>query len=381
MNFTKMFGKATFALATSAVMALSMPNAANAQLTVPVKGSDLSLKFGGRINMDLGTYIGTPGDVANRNGASITDCRLGVIADYDSAWQAKLEISFANKAVSFRDVYVARKLPGSSEIKIGNAFMPIGLKPGGLAYKFIETATPDNAFCPNRKMGVAYTNSSDKGRFAVGFYSDGNIDAKGTNKGYNFMVHGLIRPVDNAGTIFHAGATAIVTHPSTSKSFSAIVPTTINSNVIASTPAMDVYNYSTFEVQALYICRRFYAEAHYLHTWANLPNEAVVNGVLVEQDNYDAGGFYAQASWRITGDDQNYNRKTCLAANPSGKALEVLARFASTDLSDFGSVNDLTVGLNYFFNKNMNIHVNYIRSMVKDGDDYNVLQGRLQFYF
>ncbi len=377
----------TKALRSLMVLGVALCGAvANAQLTVPVAGSSLSLKFGGRINMDLGTYLGADDDKANRNGFSINDSRLGITADFDTVWQAKMEIAYANKAIAFRDVYVRRAFKNGNELKIGNIFMPFGLKPGGLAYKFIETACPDQTFTPLRKLGLLYSRTTPKFNWAAGIYSDGSVDSKSTNSGYLLMAHALVRPIDAGGTILHIGTSAQWIHPSTTFSYSVIVPETFQAAKVASTPAFDAYNYGKFEAQVLYICRRFYAEAHYLHSWVNLPNEVTTtdsegNSFTTPQDNYDAHGVYVQTSWRIFGDNQNYNRKTGIAGNPGGKAAEVLLRYAQTDLEAYGLVNDVTIGFNYFFNKYLRAKVNYAHSAVKDGRKYDMLQARLQFSF
>ena len=96
-------------------------------------------------------------------------------------------------------------------------------------------------------------------------------------------------------------------------------------------------------------------------------------------------GFYAQASYMIIGDKQNYNKKTGLAANASPKSLEVLARVSHVNLDGdnvkAGQQTDFTIGCNYFFNKNLNVKVNAIYAAVKDGENYSMVQTRLQFSF
>ena len=365
------------------------PLASFAQLNTKVGDVQFKLKFGGRTNLDFGSYLGADDGRANRNGVCVNDTRLGLTADIDTVWQAKIEVSFGSKAIAFRDVYVKRTFKSTgSDVQLGNFFFPFGMKRAGLAYKFIENSAADAAFTPWRKMGVAYQIYSPKFNWGVGLFSDGDIDkGKKTNQGYSVNAYGLLRPVDNAGTIFHVGASAIITHPSGSVSFSAVEPQTFSSSTLVKTPAMEAYNYGRLEAQALVIVRRFYAEARFLKAWVNTPNSVTAVGadgeeVEVAQDNYDgAYGFYAQASWRIFGENQNYNRKTGLAGNPNAKAMEVLARFSRTDLDQYGAANDLTLGVNYFFNKYLRAKVNYVHSHIRGGIDHDILEGRFQFSF
>ena len=64
-----------------------------------------------------------------------------------------------------------------------------------------------------------------------------------------------------------------------------------------------------------------------------------------------------------------------------GYALEVLARFDRTDLDQFGAANNLTLGVNYFFNKYLRVRVNYVHAAIKDGADIDALCSRVQFSF
>lgn len=369
--------------------AIVMPSHSSAQINGKIDNVDFKLKFNGRLNIDMGTFLGADDDKANRNGITVQDCRLGVIADIDTVWQAKLEISFSNKAVSFRDVYIKRIFKSTgSELQLGNVFMPFGYKRAGLGYKFVETSTSDGAFTPLRKMGLLYQSYSDKFNWGAGFFSDGNIDnAKTTNQGYSLHAYALVRPILTKENVLHFTASGIITHPCGNVSYSAPMPLMFMGKTLVATPSMEAYNTGRLEIAALGIVRRFYAEARFLKAWVNTPNEVYStdeegNTVATPQDNYDgAYGFYAQASWRIFGDNQNYNKKTGLGAHPGGKALEVLARFDRTDLDQYGAANTLTLGLNYFANKYIRFRLNYVHASVDDGPNLDALCSRVQFSF
>ncbi len=370
-------------------VAIFSPLLSVAQVNTTVNDVSFKLKFNGRTNLDFGSFLGADDGMPNRNGVAVNDSRLGVIADIDTFWQAKVELSFAAKAINFRDVYVKRTFQKTnSELQVGNFFFPFGYMRSGINYKFIENSSADAAFVNGRKLGVAYLSYSPHFNWGLGIFSDGNIDnGKKANQGYSFNAFALFRPIDNAGNVFHAGVAGILTHPSSEVTFTAIAPQTFCSNTLLKTSAMDVYNYARLEVHALTIVRRFYAEAHFLKAFVNLPNSKVVTNddgesVTFAQDNYNGMyGVYAQAAWRILGPNHSYNRKTGLTGNASAKALEVLARFSRIDLDEYGAVNDITLGVNYFINKYLRAKVNYVHSHVVDGAHMDLLQGRLQFSF
>lgn len=351
---------------------------------------DFKLKFGGRVNIDLGTYLGADDGKANRNGISANDCRLGVTADIDTVWQAKLEVSFSAKAISFKDVYIKRTfLKGSREVQFGNFFFPFGFKRAGLGYKFVDTAPTDATFTPWRKLGIAYQSFTPHFNWGAGVFSAGDVDnGKKTNQGYSFNAYALLRPIDSGANILHFTVSGIFTHPSSSMTFTTPMPLMYMSSTAIKTSALDIYNYGMLEVGALGIVRRFYAEARFIKMWANTPNQ-VANGtsddgqvIWMPQDNFNGSyGVYVQASWRIFGENQNYNRKTGLGGNPNKKAMEVLARFDHTDLDYFGSVNNTTVGVNYFFNKYIRVRLNYVHAHIRGGADLDALCSRVQFSF
>lgn len=372
-------------------MAVVLPSALAGQVKASIGDVDFKFKFGGRTNLDLGTYMGADDGKANRNGVSVNDTRLSLIADIDTVWQVKIEMSFSNRAASFRDVFIKRTFKTTnSEVQIGNILLPFGLLRQGVNYKLIELAPADNAYTPGRKLGAAYTQYLPHFNWSVGLYSDGAIDQGGqTNKGYSFMAHGLVRPIDNGGTIFHIGATGLFTHPSSTVTFNATAPHTFStgpSKTLFSTPAMEVYNYGRLNVNALTIVRRFYAEAHFMKAWVNRPNETSVTSggetQSVAQSNYnDSYGVYVQAAWRFFGPNHSYNRKTGLTGNATNRALEVLARFSQLDLDTYGAVNDVTIGMNYFINRYLRLKVNYVHSHIRGGADLDLIQGRFQFSF
>lgn len=361
-----------------------------AQVSTTVGDVSFKMKFNGRTNLDLGTYLGADDNAPNRNGVVVNDTRLGLIADIDTVWQAKIELSFSSKAVSFRDAWVKRTFPSlGSEIQVGNFFFPFGYMRAGINFKFIERSSADAAFVTGRKMGVAYLSYSPRFNYGFGIFSDGNVDnGRKANQGYSVNAFALFRPIDDAGTIFHAGVAGIITHPSGTVSFNGTAPQNFVSNTLIKTPALEAYNYTRLEVHALSIVRRFYAEARFFKAFVNLPNEVVVTSEesglthVVPQDNFDGMyGISAQAAWRIFGPNHSYNRKTGLTGNASAKAFEVLARFSRIDLDQYGAINDVTLGVNYFFNKYLRAKVNYVHSHIADGAHLDMLQTRLQFSF
>lgn len=388
-------------ITTAAAAALVLTGAV-AQVTVKTEAGDVSVRFVGRTNLEFGTYIGqdtqnehyitkydTNGDQYtdttytkyNTNGLIFNDTRFGFQVSFAEKWAAKCELQFAKTAVKFRDLWVSYKLSDNATVKVGNYFQPFGAKVlGSLNYKFIENARADNAITPDRKIGITYSYISDLLHLTGGLASNGDVDSPGTNKGIIGAAKAIVRPILDDHTVLHIGAAALFTNQhGATISYSAAMPETFSSSAhtLISEKA-DAANAWRYEAEAIFITGPFYIEGHYLGSTANVRNTS---------NNFNATGLYAQAGFLVIGDQQKYNKKTGLAAMASPGDLEVLARvnylkleYPDNDNSE-QSETDITIGLNYIINKNLNIRGNYIYAKVKDGDDFNCVQARLQFSF
>ncbi len=373
----------------------AMASQAQAQVTVvPENDKGFSLSLIGRTNIDAGTYFedhdmkNADGEVETRtfNGVMVNDTRLGVKGKFTDNWEYKIEICFANKAISFRDVYVKYNINKSNHFQIGNFFMPFGMKQLGLAYKFEEDATVDYAFCPSRKIGAAYLFNNDRFNLVGGIFSDGNVDNSNkfadknnnVDAGLNLAAKGIVRPVvnDESNVILHFGVGALYTNSKNPGSFSGITPNTFAPKTVIS-QKFDAPSYSRMEAEMIFIAKKFMLETHFQQAGADERGKS---------DRTTVNGILAQASYLLIGEKQNYNKATGLCQNASKGNLEFLVRYDHLDFDkDVNGVqNDFTVGLNYFVNKHFNVKLNYVNvSVDKKGikENFNSIQTRLQFSF
>ena len=372
------------AIILSAV-ALAVSASSFGQIKVKTEAGDMNVRFMGRTNFDAGTYIASSDtNLSEHNGVAMNDTRLGVLANFDEKWSAKIEICYASKAISFRDLWIGYKLNDNSTLTAGNHFQPYGAKPLGLSYKFVEDASADLAFCPARKIGVSYAYTSDPFNFTAGLFSDGNVDnGKNIDKGLSLAAKAIYRPIIDETTVLHIGVAPMFVKSPNAVSFTGSIPTTVVTNKLIGTPNLNPDNYLRMEAEAIFISGKIYVEGHYMAAAVNKFD--VVKDTITTTENTYLDGFYLQGSYMIKGEKQNYNKKTGLAANASPKSLEVLARVSHVNLDGDnvkkGQQTDFTIGCNYFFNKNLNVKVNAIYAAVKDGENYSMVQTRLQFSF
>lgn len=362
-----------------------------AQITIVPENDQFSLKLIGRTNFDVGTFfdrheytVDGNQERHSLNGVAINDTRLGVAGKFLEKWDYKIELCFAynNKAnataISFRDLFVKYNFNSKHHLQFGNVFMPYGLKPLGLAYKFIDNSTVDDGISVARKMGLVYLLTTDHFNFTGGIYSNGNIDNgnKQFNQGVNLAAKAIVRPIINETTILHFGAATIYVDSKNAPSFSGKVPITFTSdNKTGLSESWATPHWSRYEAEMIFIHKKFLFETHFEGSSYDR-----------DDDRYHLGGLLAQASYLLIGEQQNYNKTTGLTANASPKNLELLARYDFLDLHEGGHQSDFTIGLNYFFSKHFNMKLNYgfvkaDKPGVKDSENYNTIQVRAQFSF
>ncbi|MBO4243681.1 MAG: hypothetical protein J5882_01325 [Bacteroidales bacterium] len=389
----KNFRKKILAALSAAALCAMMPSQGNAQITVVPENDNFSLKLIGRTNLDFGSFLDKQDDETKpSNGVAVNDTRLGVTGKFLDKWDYKVEICFDKKAISFRDVFVKYNFNKTHHIQFGNVFMGYGMKPLGLAYKFIDDATVDNTFCPSRKMGLVYLMTTDHFNFNGGIYSDGNVD-NGNNQsdqGVIFSAKAIYRPIINETTVLHFGVAPMYTNSPNTVTFNGVVPETFTANgkttfkgrTFGKEAGVDadgktVYkgkHYSRYEGEMIFIHKKFMLEAHY---------QGASYEPTASDDRYHVGGALAQCSFLLIGEQQNYNKVTGLCQNASPRNLEVLARYDYLDLNDGGRQEDVTFGINYFFSKHFNMKLNYVYTDTKGNvsECYNSVQVRAQFSF
>lgn len=91
------------------------------------------------------------------SGATISDIRLGVSGKYEN-FSGKIDIGFAKKGISLKDVFIQYNFQKSSYARIGHFAEPFGLdymeSSGNI--RFINAGCVTEAFAPGRKLGLEY---------------------------------------------------------------------------------------------------------------------------------------------------------------------------------------------------------------------------------
>lgn len=353
-----------------------------AQDFVVSKSNNFEWRMMGRVFFDGGVFFNDNGGLGN--GFQINDLRLGTQILFLQDWNVKMELGYGDENVSVKDVYINYKT-GEHNIRLGYYHEPFGVdRIGSTNFKFIETSSADKTFGSSRKLGVSYIYNQTYFNFMGGVFSDGNINkANQLNQGYTLSAKFIGRPVTGERQLLHLAIAPRFSSNGEEIRFNGGVPTSLLSgedNRFVSATVDRVINQWKMEAEVIAIYHKWYVEGHYLM--------AHVNRAGVE--NYNAQGGYVQGGYMILGEKQNYNSVTGMVANPAPKSLEILCRYNRTNLNDAGIIGgrlgDVSVAVNYFINRYIAARVNYVHVMTSDSapagaDNFDLIQGRIQFSF
>lgn len=383
-------------------LSLTAPQAAAQMPVAHSPNGRFTLCAWGMTNIDLGAYfVYHPGDGEKHacpNGMALNDTRLGCTAAFDSVWKAKIEICYADKKVSFKDITLERLFAGGRHtIKAGNFLLPFGQKRLGPHCRFIEFATPDVAMSPNRKMGAAYYYAGRRANAMCGLFSEDDADDfQLTNRGLSVTAHVSCRVVDREGAILQLSATPRWIHPRKATTLMGKSEETFATRLPLGRVSVAAFNVAQVDLYALAIVRRFYFEAHYMLTHGVRSADRLRRQLQEERPdatfplraNHSTQGAWAQLSWAFLRPTQTYNRSWGAAFNPGPKTLELAARWSYTALGDQplapNRETGVTLGLNYYPNRWLAAKLNVTYTHAGAGGDVSdqdmaAVAGRLIF--
>lgn len=331
------------------------------------------------------------GDIPD--GADFRRTRLAATGDVADNVGYMIEMDFAFPGrPSFMDVYMeVRDLPLLGKLRIGQWRQPTSMDAMTSVRElvFLERGLPF-AFVPFRQIGIGFSNVSPGERLtwalsAFRYPTDvygGNVGDQG---GYGLAgrVTALaLEPSDDV--LLHLGASYSYANPSydrlryrnqpeffVSEMPGALVPPGPGSNVppfVDTGVLTDAQSYSLAGLEAAALWGRLYVQSEAM--FLNVERKAA--GRL----SFPAA--YAQMAYVLTGETRPYKHGSgvfgrIVPSRPFRRcggwgAWEIAARWSHLDLND-GNVagnrlNNVTLGLNWYLNKNAKLQFNYIHAML-----------------
>jgi phosphate-selective porin OprO and OprP len=336
----------------------------------------------------------TVGDM--ENGVAFRRARIGIHGDYGPT-NYRIEFDWAlSGRPSFLDVWAGLKdVAGIDQIRVGHFFEPFSLErytPNRFMW-FLERSLIDQAFAPARNTGIMANDEmpDEMGTWAIGVFrtnSDGFGDDVGD--GGEYAVTGRVTRLmwydDSCNDLhlLHVGAGYSYRDADEVQSrFQAQPEARVGAVTTDNVPFfVDTGDIPTdyFQLGGLEVA------------WVNGPlsmqTEYVIAPVhTLAGDDLLLQGWYAQASYFLTGEHRPYNKSKGVfdrvmpkhdlvpcgdSSRPTDGcgALEVAARLSHLDLNDEGieggRLTDFTVGTNWYLNPFMHVSFNYVRAFLDD---------------
>jgi phosphate-selective porin OprO/OprP len=338
--------------------------------------------------------------------------RLGMEGAMWKHWIWKYEMDFAEDGVSTKDAYLGYK-SGNWWIKTGQSHIPYGLATMSSSkyMTFIERPLlADGTLQVARQLGVAGFIKDQNGRwtFHTGVFGGavgGNI-AAGFDDEVNVAARGTFVPLmKDKNHLLTVGAGVwyrdMVDRPLTIGQDPGIIRIAPNfqsaafGNQAGATAVDDTLG---FNIEGAVVYGPFGLKSEYSHMTVNSERSGV--------SDVDLDGYYAEASYFLTGESLNYDTGKAQFGSVAPKGIvgkggigawQVAVRYDVLNLNDAvdalgvgagGDQSAFTAGLNWYVNKNMRFMLNYVHVLeldrpgnVFDNDEPQALTFRGQVYW
>ena len=322
----------------------------------------VEIKSVGRIHFDGGVLGANNYHNQFVSGIALADFRAGLMMRYGQ-WKSKIEMGYANQALSVKDVFIEYDFNKHTLLRGGYFLHQFGMQSvfGASAKISMEEPLSNSAFYNNRLVGLMLMHQKDKFFSTLSLFAENEVMKKSTDKtgsqGMGMMSRLLYRLHREEGNIFHVGISGAFETPRYNKdatlNHSSYILKTYFPTRIARVAAQEAtINNATFlykfSPELLLAKGRWGLEAQYYYLNANRKSGF---------EAFDASGAYAMVRAIIKGSPYAYVNADGVMATPKAGAMELVASYNYTDLSNSkanilgGRLNDYSLTFNYYINK------------------------------
>ena len=315
------------------------------------------------------------------------------------AWKGDYDFA----AGTVKDVWISlKKVPMVGNIKVGRFKEPFSLEQM-MSLRFItfmERSLADT-FSPGRSMGIQFNDviMDKKMTWAIGVFRQmedefGDTQGFSDASAYQLTARGTAAPLYKMGgeQVVHLGL-------GYSHKFRDVGggedlrwrsrPESHLAQRVADSGALDSQGANLLNVEAAAVAGPLSLQAEYSSAWTDLGIDGTSR----------SWGAYVEASYFLTGEHRNYNRKKGVFVRntilePLGQgwgAWQIAARFSRLKVlnqagENAGNIRDISVGLNWYLYSNLRLMANYIYSDVDNAVELadgnaNIFQMRAQVDF
>jgi phosphate-selective porin OprO/OprP len=229
----------------------------------------------------------------------------------------------------------------------------------------MERSLPVAAFATSRRIGLGAGHKADHWTLAASLYGQEEGNDTTGDQGYGAGARGTWAPWNEKTRVLHLGAWGAWEDPNDNDVRFRTRPEShkTNTRLVDTGDIPDPDNFTKFGLEAATVFGPFSLQGEYFHV-------AAQSGAVSDPD-FD--GWYAFASWFITGESRNYKEGAFGRVTPKstvGKggigAWELAVRYSKVDLQDGdtfgGKEDDITVGINWYATKHVRFMANYVRA-------------------
>ena len=322
----------------------------------------VEIKSVGRIHFDGGVLGANNYHNQFVSGIALADFRAGLMMRYGQ-WKSKIEMGYANQALSVKDVFIEYDFDKHTLLRGGYFLHQFGMQSvfGASAKIAMEEPLSNSAFYNSRLLGLMLQHQKDKFFGTLSLFAENEAIKQSTDKtgsqGMGMMSRLLYRLHREEGNIFHVGISGAFETPRYNKDAalnhsSYILKTSFPTRIARVTAQEATINNATFlykfSPELLLAKGHWGLEAQYYYLNVNRKNGF---------EAFDASGAYAMVRTIIKGKPYAYADADAVMATPKAGAMELVAGYNYTDLSNSkagilgGRLNDYSLTFNYYINK------------------------------
>ncbi|MBT3611465.1 MAG: hypothetical protein HN522_00800 [Flavobacteriales bacterium] len=330
-------------------------------VNINAQAPDKEIEFGGRIMYDMAVWGDSTMDNTGTEFRRVRFYNSGKL--YENV-KYKLQLDFSGGKISFKDVWMElSELPFNGNIRVGHFKEPLRLEAltSSKYITFIERGLPIS-MSPARNTGAMYyTTFGKKISLQTGVFREGDNfgnDKESTNN-INITSRITYLAMNDGDKLLHLGASnSIRKNSSHSYGFSSRAENHLGNKLIS----VDFENIEKTNVlggEIAYVNNSLSVQAEYLQT------------TIMGETETELSSYYGQISYFLTGESRPYKGsldgfsrvKPNNNYGSGGKgAIELVARTSSMDLTaaNQGTLNDITLGLNWYLNPHTRVMLNYV---------------------
>lgn len=325
---------------------------------------------------------------------SLEDFRIGFKASYRKD-EIKVDIGIDESKLKIKDFIYNRHFK-KSILSIGNMYEPFSMDMliSTADLRFHQSATSVQAFTNSRRFGTAYHIYDNSYYFATGVFTNNDINNLKSNTDGTFILtsRGIWRKQYKPYKSFlHLGGAFSLRSKLNNRKNPYCVEqesngvTSLFDKPLLYTELTDTRYEFKAMAELLYTSERFMLQSEYFIKLTRRNN-----GV----PNYISHGGYIQGSILLIGRGFDYDSQYAIPEGPKGsKSMELAIRANYTNMNHRkaemygGEETDLSIGINYYFNKyfGIKLNCNYVHSGKHCNDfyrkDFIIPQARVQYIF